>query len=298
MVTTPRKPDKAASRNSSGQTLDHTTQCTLANSVARQIRNEGFAVLPGSALGGALPLDAASPDWTEFANSWNHLCLDTYMGDGGRYRQRRYASFRAINDQPIRSNEYQPHHQELLHNPLNGGVDRWFTPMQKDIIEAPLWTALLQFARLTFELCDPSTAKWFIEAHQFRITAHPDQRGLPTPEGQHRDGVDYVFMMLIRRQNIAGGATTLTRGNGDKFFEFNLLQPGDSIFLDDARLLHSVSAVSVAECGLPAFRDMLVVTFTRMQPTAFRSETLTIRDGSPQNRNDVTNVPSCRRTRC
>ena len=32
-------------------------------------------------------------DWDAFAASWDDLGLDTYMADGGRYRQRRHAAF-------------------------------------------------------------------------------------------------------------------------------------------------------------------------------------------------------------
>jgi hypothetical protein len=35
-----------------------------------------------------------------------------------------------------------------------------------------------------------------IELHQFRIETTPDHIGRPTPEGLHRDGVDWVFVML------------------------------------------------------------------------------------------------------
>jgi hypothetical protein len=37
----------------------------------------------------------------------------------------------------------------------------------------------------------------------------PDEPGQPTPEGVHRDGVDYVLVLMVRRTNIAQGTTTI-----------------------------------------------------------------------------------------
>ena len=33
--------------------------------------------------------------------------------------------------------------------------------------------------------------------------------GKPTPEGVHRDGVDFVIVVMIKRVNIDSGATTI-----------------------------------------------------------------------------------------
>ena len=48
---------------------------------------------------------------------------------------------------------------------------------------------------------------WKIEMHQFRIEPSPRESGKPTPEGMHRDGVDWVFVGLIARTGVAGGVT-------------------------------------------------------------------------------------------
>ena len=42
---------------------------------------------------------------------------------------------------------------------------------------------------------------WYVEAHQFRIDT-TDGIGRPTPEGAHRDGVDFVAVILIQRTGI------------------------------------------------------------------------------------------------
>jgi hypothetical protein len=48
-----------------------------------------------------------------------------------------------------------------------------------------------------------------VELHQFRIEAGDGEAGLPTPEGAHRDGVDWVIVMLVDRHNVASGVTDI-----------------------------------------------------------------------------------------
>ena len=71
-----------------------------------------------------------------FVDSWNGLPLDEDMADGGRYRRRRHAVYPAeaggLTRQPN-----QPHYQSLAHNPLNGGIARWFAPIPTEIGEGP-----------------------------------------------------------------------------------------------------------------------------------------------------------------
>ena len=37
----------------------------------------------------------------------------------------------------------------------------------------------------------------------------PGEAGQPTPEGMHRDGVDWVLVLMVRRENIKSGETTI-----------------------------------------------------------------------------------------
>ena len=104
-------------------------------------------------------------------------------------------------------------------------------------------------------------ASWHIECHQFRIEARPDAAGQPTPEGVHRDGVDYVLVMLVNRTNIESGTTTVHAPNGTVLGSFTLSAPFDAALVDDARVMHGVTAVHPVDPGRPAFRDVLVVTF-------------------------------------
>jgi len=105
-----------------------------------------------------------------------------------------------------------------------------------------------------------------VEVHQFRIEARRDERGQPTPEGIHRDGVDYVLVLLVDRQNISSGTTTVHRLDGVELGSFTLASPLDAALLDDSRVAHGVTPIEPLDTDRPAYRDVLVVTWQRKAP--------------------------------
>lgn len=202
-------------------------------------------------------------DWEAFAAGWDRLQPDTYMADGGRYRRRRHAVFSADDHGPIRREAHQAHYQGLDYNTLNGGVERWFEPVEPTLAGGPSCLALLRSCRAAFSTLAPSKSPWKIEMHQFRIEAKVGTAGKPTPEGMHRDGVDFVMVMMIKRTNIQSGETITTDANGNQLGQFTLTQPFDTVLLDDHCVFHGVTPVEPVDPALPAHRDVLVVTFRR-----------------------------------
>jgi hypothetical protein len=79
----------------------------------------------------------------------------------------------------------------------------------------------------------------------------------------HRDGVDYVTVMLVNRANIASGTTTMHAPDGSLLGSFTLAQPCDAALVDDTRVMHGVTAVQPVDPARPAWRDVLVVTYRR-----------------------------------
>jgi hypothetical protein len=201
--------------------------------------------------------------WDAFADSWNDLGLDRFMADGGRYRRRRFAAFSASPDGIVRK-PHQPHYQSRDYNGLNGGVQRWFEPVLDTVAEHPVTQGVLRQGLALFHplTVDPPKA-WHVELHQFRIEAGDGEAGLPTPEGAHRDGVDWVIVMLVDRRNVASGVTDIFANDGARLGAFTLEQPRDTVFLDDHRVMHGVTAIHPLEPGVPARRDVLVATFRR-----------------------------------
>ncbi|MDR3538066.1 MAG: 2OG-Fe dioxygenase family protein, partial [Acetobacteraceae bacterium] len=146
------------------------------------------------------------------------------------------------------------------YNTLNGGIERWFEPVLPAIGAGATMTAVLGFCHALFDRLKPSP-RWFVELHQFRIEASSGVAGLPTPEGMHRDGVDFVLVLLIGRQNIRSGETSIHDLAGHTLGSFTLTDPLDAALVDDSRVMHGVTPVAPVDPTAPGFRDVLVVTF-------------------------------------
>ena len=227
-------------------------------SLQSAIEGAGFSFVPAAAMHPLLEAAGSLSDWEAFAASWDDLAIDTYMADGGRYRRRRHAVY-AAGDKGIVRTPHQPHYQSRDYNALNGGIARWFEPIT--VGDGPSLRTILRFCQRLFGSLMSSSLPWHVEVHQFRIEARQDMHGLPTPEGLHRDGVDYVLVLLINRRNIGRGTTTIHALDGRTLGAFTLTEPFDAALVDDARVFHGVTPVEPVDPSLPAFRDVLVVTF-------------------------------------
>ena len=227
---------------------------------AEALRGQGFVFVQGPAMRTALEREGMA-EWAAFAASWDGLGDDTYMADGGRYRKRRHAAFRAAGERAARK-PHQPHYQSRDYNALNGGIARWFEPMAEEVAEGPAFGAILRFCAGLFDGLTPAPS-WHVEAHQFRIEARPGQAGQPTPEGLHQDGVDWVLVLMVGRTNIRSGTTTINGLDRALLGSFTLEAPLDAALLDDHRVFHGVTAVEPENPLRPAHRDVLVLTFRR-----------------------------------
>ena len=204
-------------------------------------------------------------DWPSFAQDWDHLGTDEYMADGGRFRRRRFARFLSVGG-VITREPHGPHFQSRDYNPLNGGIDRWFEPVTETTAAHPVTRRLLDLCVEVFTRAagaESTAAIWKIEMHQFRIEPSPRELGRPTPEGMHRDGVDWVFVGLVARTGVAGGVTAIGDASGGSLGAFTLVEPLDAVFLDDRRVRHGVTPIEVLAEGRPAHRDVLVLTFRK-----------------------------------
>jgi hypothetical protein len=225
-----------------------------------RLQRDGFAFVTANIMRDLLRSQALT-DWPAFADSWNMLAPDTYLAASGRHRRRRHATFSVNTDGAICREAHQPHYQSLQYNSLQGDIQRWFEPLLPAIAESDSLRRILGFCRDCFGALAPATRHWHVEVHQFRIEARVDEAGEPTPEGVHRDGVDYVLVLLIDRENIESGTTTIHARDGSVLGSFTLTHALDAALVDDARVLHGVTAVTPLDPARPAHRDVLVVTF-------------------------------------
>lgn len=199
-------------------------------------------------------------DWIAFQNSWNNLYLDCYMGDGGRYRYRRYSVFHWDNTQKtITLKPHEPHYQSLTYNSLNGGIARYYEPFEKRTINCLSFKQIMNFALDVINQFEPSS-NWHIEAHQFRIIGGKES-AKPTPEGIHCDGRDYIIMVMINKQNVLGGISSIYDNNKKLLTNINLCHSGETIMVCDNNTMHEVSPITIDDHEIDGFRDMLVITF-------------------------------------
>ena len=222
------------------------------------LRDAPFAFVPAARMREVL---GALSDWPRFAASWEGMPLDTQLPEGHRYRRRRYATLSVRHgESSFRAEPHQPHYQARDYNRLVGGIERWFEPIKPETLASESFKSIVAFCAELFGQLRPQ-ADWHVECHQFRIEARSDAAGQPTPEGVHRDGVDYVLVLLVSRVNIASGTTTIHEPGGKLLGSFTLAEPLDSALVDDARVMHGVTAVTPLDPERPAHRDVLVVTF-------------------------------------
>ena len=234
--------------------------------VREEIRRSGFAFVTGAEMTAALTIGSVASDWNLLADSWNNLGLDLYMADGGRYRRRRFAAFR-ISLGDISRKPHQPHYQSRDYNRLNGDIERWFEPIDERICFHPSIQALFAVCGKIFSDSKTNSfnlTNWHAEMHQFRIEAGVDNIGCPTPEGLHRDGVDWVSVMLINRRNVQSGTTEIFYDRTKKSNKFTLTNPLDTVFLDDTRVRHGVTPILRLIQEVEGYRDVLVLTFRRV----------------------------------
>ncbi|GGJ18723.1 2OG-Fe dioxygenase family protein [Neoroseomonas lacus] len=228
-----------------------------------ELAARGFARVPGAMMASLIGETGAPAALAAFFASWDRLETDAFMRDGGRYRRRRIANFTA---EPGVSGhvrgEHRPHFQAVVHNTLNGGVDRWFAAMEDEVAAGAPLRGLLDLGRSMAEALH-GPQPWFVEAHQFRIEAAAGAPGFPTPEGVHHDGVDCVLITMIARTNLDGGETVIEDDDGNRLAQFVLRDPLDTAVLDDPRVRHGVTPVAPADPAKPSCRDVLVLTWKR-----------------------------------
>ncbi|MDN2716065.1 MULTISPECIES: 2OG-Fe dioxygenase family protein [unclassified Janthinobacterium] len=222
--------------------------------VKEALRDDGYAVLRPqdvAALAGC-PLAALRA----LEGSWNTLPLDNYLKDGGRYRRRRHSCF-VQDGERLTQTAHRPHWQPVEYNALHGGMHRLFEPVEAAIVAQAAWQHLI---RALGDACSQvkGSQPWFIEAHQFRIDT-TDGIGRPTPEGAHRDGVDFVAVLLIGREQVKGGETRIFEADGPNGKRFTLTEPWSLLLLDDASVIHE--STPIQPIGEHGHRDTLVLTY-------------------------------------
>lgn len=222
------------------------------------IVQSGYALLTPAEVRTQLDLPVQELDGLRA--SWSHLPQDTHLRDGGSYRHRRHGCFTYDTAAAaLTRTAHRAHWQPTQYNALHGGMERWFEPIEPEITGVPAWARLLQTLGNLFATIRP-VPRWYIEAHQFRIDTAAGI-GRPTPEGAHRDGVDYVAVILVDRREVRGGETRVFEAQGIAGVRFTMTAPWTMLLLDDARVIHETTPIQPEGAGLGGVRDTLVLTY-------------------------------------
>jgi hypothetical protein len=136
-------------------------------------------------------------------------------------------------------------------------MERWFAPILPQVADHPLWARLVVGLGVELARLMP-VPRWYVEAHQFRVDT-AGGIGRPTPEGAHRDGVDYVVILMICRHQIIGAETRVFDADGPDGVRFTLVDRWSALVLDDARVIHE--STPLRPLGEHGYRDTLVLTY-------------------------------------
>ncbi|BBP00997.1 2OG-Fe dioxygenase family protein [Sulfuriferula nivalis] len=227
---------------------------TPLNTLGHQLNTEGYVVLDPLSVCALIHTDLTA--LSTIQPGWDNLPVDQFLRDGGRYRQRRHASF-IVSHNEVKQTPHRAHWQPLEYNALHGGMQRMFEPIAENTITQPVWSQLLTAIAT---VCDSIKGEqpWYVEAHQFRIDT-TDGIGRPTPEGAHRDGVDFVAILLITREQVKGGESRVFAADSANGQRFTLIEPYTLLILDDERVIHETTPIQPTAPG--GHRDTLVLTF-------------------------------------
>jgi len=235
--------------------------CWIMSSLNYQLKQYGYQTCLGAhSLQRDLQQHYAN-SFKRFAQSWHNLRPDLFLRDHGKYRWRRYSVFTWQNEQ-LHLLAHEPHFQHSQYNGIHGGFHRLFAAWAKPSVSNPVLSRIVLWA--SQQISANPKQYWRIQAHQFRIMADAAQSGKPTPEGMHKDGADYVLIMLLDRKNVQGGISKIYSNQKQLLNEVCLQQAGDLLLINDQCVYHDVSNIYPDDPNEAAWRDVLVLTFHKM----------------------------------
>ena len=225
---------------------------------------EGFTVLRA-----ADNPDRFTPEaLASFQALWDDLALDQNLG-GSLYRYRRYGRVRAeisASDMEFTPLAHSVFQQSAEHIPIHMGRARLFEPVAQEHLSHPVLLSLLADGLRLIRSGD-DRKQWEIGMHFVRTVAGATP-GLPTPEGRHRDGHDYIGMHLLGRRGCTGGESIVYR-DGRPDSRLTLLDPLDGMVVVDEAIMHEVTPITAT--GDQGVRDMLLVDYNAVGQDAGES---------------------------
>lgn len=226
----------------------------------RLLSEQGFVALPASSVRSKLSFPAEEE--RGLTESFEALPQDRQMGDGGRYRYRRFNKFSLAPGEELRLSQDTSIHQSLMDNQLNGGVTRTFEPLDAWTRNSQILKALLKHDMAVLKSVEPELfeQRLIIGVHQVRIVAEPSSEGQPTPEGIHRDAERYTFQHFWDRDGVDGGEFVAYDQTKAEVFRWLQSERLDSV-LFCGTTWHSATPIKCSEEQDRGHRDIFLIDF-------------------------------------
>ncbi len=182
-------------------------------------------------------------------DSWARLPRDTYLRDGGKYRSRRHScfvqSFSVDVATPARCFDRRAAPaltgSRLRTMRFTVAWSAGSSPSSRRSWTRRCGESWLRQSGCCSNRCVRSNSGSSRPINFASTTA--DGIGRPTPEGAHRDGVDFVAVILAGRRNIRGGETRVFDATGPSGVRFTMQEPWSMLLMDDARVIHETTPI-------------------------------------------------------
>ncbi len=225
-------------------------------SIKEVMQTRGFCYFEKADFDRYVELESA---FKSFANSWNDLAPDVYIGEG--YRFRRYDVFRV--NPLLEELTLLPHAayvQPGAYNQLVGDEPRDYAPVSTEITENPFLHYLILFSFRQMGLTEEQKRRpWDAEVHQIRTVTSAKQIGQPSPEGPHQEGGQYVGLYLLQRSNVVGGYTQVFDLDGTLLGGREFDRPLDSVLIKDDAFKHHGTPIWPKDPQQIGTRDILTL---------------------------------------
>lgn len=144
-----------------------------------------------------------------------------------------------------------------------GRIIRDYPEIPEHYLNGVLSEAILTY----FDRCGISAqSEILVQAH--RITSAGEQRSLPVIEGPHQDGMDYVGILCVARENIDGGVSQILADRTTVLYE-ETLQPGELLLMDDQEYFHHATPTFCIDQTRSGYRDILIFSTPSARPSEF-----------------------------
>jgi hypothetical protein len=183
-------------------------------------------------------------------NLFHDIPKDPYIQEGYRYKS---LSRCRLNGSQIEKQPHTPLFQNKMVNPVHGGRVRVY-PEITNLHYAK--EVILLFAN-TFRI--DYSYEILVQAQRTKCTQ--EKIGITTPEGFHRDDIDFLAILCVNQYNILGSETQLLDSQGNIIFK-QILSPGEILLINDSQVLHYTSPITLKNPDFNdyGFRDVLIIS--------------------------------------